>query len=99
MKMNITLTQIMEKLNKIEEMLSIQSEKPLSLEEASVYLHVSKSYMYKLTHRRQIPCFKPNGKKVYFKKSDLESWLFRIRQATDEELDAEAEARLKQMKH
>ncbi len=84
--------QIMNKLNKIEELLSNQPDRPLSISEACAYLHLSKSYLYKLTCTRQIPFYKPNGKIIVFKKSDLEAWIFRYRQSTDEELDAEADA-------
>lgn len=38
-------------------------------------LNSYKSYLYKLTHRRLIPCFKPLGKKLFFKRQDLEVFL------------------------
>ena len=59
--------------------------------EACKYLDYSKSYLYKLTHSRQIPHYKPNGKKLYFKKTDLEEWLLRNRVKTDVELQQQAE--------
>ena len=34
----------------------------LTLEEVAKYTNYSKSYIYKLTSRREIPCYKPNGK-------------------------------------
>lgn len=47
----------------------------LNSNEASLYLDVSKSYMYRLTMDKAIPFYKPNGKKMYFKKIDLDNWL------------------------
>lgn len=47
----------------------------LTLEEASSFLGVKKSQLYKMTHTFAIPFFKPNGKMVYFDKSDLLEWL------------------------
>jgi len=67
-----------------------QEDKPLSLSEAAEYLDVSKSHLYKLTHKNQITFFKPNGKKIYFKKSDLNKYLFRNRKASEMELDQRA---------
>ena len=32
----------------------------LTLEEVAKYTNYSKSYIYKLTSRREIPCYKPN---------------------------------------
>lgn len=63
----------------------------LTFNEASRLLDLSKSYLYKLTHSRQIPHYKPNGKKIYFKRSDLENWLFRNRVSTADELEHQAE--------
>jgi len=67
-----------------------QAEKPLSFSEAAEYLNVSKSHLYKLTSTNRIAHYKPNGKKIYFKKSDLNNYLFRNRKASDQELDQRA---------
>lgn len=47
----------------------------LSFKEALGYLDVSKSFLYKQTSQRAIRYFKPNGGKIYFKKTDLDSWM------------------------
>ncbi len=76
-----------QKLNaNIEQMLN-RDEKPLTLPEASEYLGVSKSHLYKLTYQNLIVHFKPNGKKIYFKKSDLDKYIFRNRKADQNELE------------
>ena len=62
---------ILVKLTKIENLLKGQTEKPLPLEEAARYLDVSKSHLYKLTSSHKIPHYKPQGKRVYFAKSEL----------------------------
>lgn len=46
----------------------------LTLEEACEYLHLSKSTVYKLTMNRKIKHSKP-GKRLYFKKCDLDAYL------------------------
>ena len=58
--------------------------------DACQFLDYSKSYLYKLTHSRQITHFKPNGKKLYFKRSDLEAYLLRNRVRTADEIEQEA---------
>jgi len=47
----------------------------LSFKEALIYLDVSESFLYKLTHKKTIDFTKPNGGKIYFKKSDLDNWM------------------------
>ena len=47
----------------------------LSFKESLLYLDVSDSLLYKLTSNRAITYFKPNGGKLYFKKSDLDNWM------------------------
>ena len=59
-------------------------EKPLTLKDACKYLQCSASYLYKLTHKRQIPAYKPSGKKLYFKIADLNKWAFRNPITSDE---------------
>jgi excisionase family DNA binding protein len=47
----------------------------LTLNEACAYTSISKSYMYKLTSLNKVPHYNPFGKKLYFNKDELESWL------------------------
>ena len=47
----------------------------LTLNEASEYTGLSKATMYGYTHRNQIPYSKPGGNRIFFLKSDIDSWL------------------------
>lgn len=49
----------------------------LTTAEASAYLGLSESYIYKLTSTKQIPHYKPNGKLVYFNRKELCEWAMR----------------------
>ena len=60
-----------------------QNERPLTFQEATEYLDISKSYLYKLTSTAKIPHYKPNNKKIYFTKSDLQNFLLRNRVASE----------------
>ena len=57
--------------------LSIAVKTILSAEEASEFLGIKPSYLYKLTSDKKIRFFKPQGKLIYFKKEDLEAFLLR----------------------
>lgn len=58
----------------------------LTSEEAARYMGISKSYLYKLTMKGEIPHFKPMGKMCYFNRAELEQWLQSNRVATTAEL-------------
>ena len=64
----------------------------LTSDEAAKYMGVSKSYLYKLTMRQQIPHFKPMGKMCYFNRLELEKWLQSNRVATATEISDRATA-------
>lgn len=80
---------ILQRLNSIENHFN-QDEKPLTLIEASNYLNISKSFLYKLTHLKKITHFKPNGKKIYFQRADLNKWLFRNKRESESEIEQKA---------
>jgi excisionase family DNA binding protein len=53
------------------------NERPIPFREACRYLDLAPSFVYKLTHRKEIPCYKPFGKKLYFMKSELNAFILR----------------------
>ena len=84
---------IIEKLDNIEKMLSEQNllkKEVLNFSEACKYLDISESHLYKLTSRKQVPHFCPQGKKLYFNRLELDRWLQTNRKNTAEEVDREA---------
>lgn len=64
----------------------------LTSDEAAKYMGVSKSYLYKLTMRQQIPHYKPMGKMCYFNRLELEQWLQNNRVSTSAEISQQAQA-------
>ena len=56
----------------------------------ATYTGLSKSYLYKLTSTGGIPCYKPQGKMVYFNKIEIDGWLLQNRKATNKELEDKA---------
>lgn len=66
----------------------------LTSEEAARYMGISKSYLYKLTMRREIPYYKPLGKMCYFNRVELEQWLQSVRCATETEINEKVNKKL-----
>lgn len=84
---------ILSKLKNIELMLQQQTvlqKDVFNLNEACTYLDMSASHLYKLTSQKQIPHFCPQGKKLYFRREELDAWLLRNRQETTDEIETKA---------
>lgn len=62
----------------------------LNFAEAAKYLELSHSHLYKLTSAGNIPFYKPNGKKLYFNRAELDEWLLRNRNNTQDEIEQQA---------
>ncbi len=85
---------IIEKLNSIQQMLTEQNllkKEVLSFNEAAIYLELSHSHLYKLTSNGTLPFYKPNGKKIYFRRDELDQWLLSAKQLSIAEIHAKAE--------
>ena len=85
---------IIDKLDSISRMLREQNllkKEVLTFSEAADYLSVSSSHLYKLTSGNIIPFYKPNNKKIFFKRSELDAWLTSKRIEPNDEIDAEAD--------
>src|SRR4051794_38126424 len=70
--------EILKKLSDIQAMLveqGILKKDVLTFEEAVIFLSISSSYLYKLTSSGAIKHYKPHGKKIYFKRVELQDWL------------------------
>lgn len=84
---------IIQKLDSIEKMLTEQNllqKEVLTFNEASIYLEVSHSHLYKMTSTGVVPCYKPNGKKIYFNRKELDEWLMSNKQCSREEIEQQA---------
>lgn len=89
----LILDKLSEIANKLDEQNLLQKT-VLNFNEACSYLDVSQSHLYKLTSTRQIPHFCPQGKKLYFNRTELDVWLQRNRQSTNEEIEQEVTEKL-----
>ncbi len=89
---------IQNELKEIKELLikqTIQQKEILTVEEASEFLGLSTSRLYKMTSNKEIPHYKPGGKKIYLNRQELEQWILNSRVASTYDLDDEMENYLK----
>ena len=72
--------------NKVESSIATEI---FNLNQAAEYVNLSKSAVYKKNSGRSIPHFK-RGKKLYFKRSELDDWLTELRIATNSDIEKQA---------
>ena len=77
------------RLRNIETLL-LSQKVVLNFDDVAAYTGLSKSYLYKLSCSGGIPCYKPQGKHIYFNKLEIDQWLLQNRKATTSELDSQA---------
>ena len=78
------------RVEELEQMLFL-TKNVLSIDEASKFLNLSKSYLYKLTSGNLIPHYKPQGKMLFFERADLEAWLRQNPIKTQAQIEQEAQ--------
>lgn len=78
---------ILKKLKEIELKIVFTGKELLNLDEACLYMGISRSYMYKLTSSNQLTYYKPNGKVLFFDKKDLINWMTRNKIKSKDELN------------
>ena len=61
----------------------------LTLKEAASEFNLSTSFLYQLTSQRKLAFYKPSGKLIYFKRSEIEQWIATSRVKTLVEIQSE----------
>lgn len=93
MEENSILSEIRELISQKFDELKIAQKSFLTVDELASYIGCKVSYIYKLTHNREIPHYKPGGKMIYFNKAEIDEWILSQRVATADEIHAEAHRR------
>jgi excisionase family DNA binding protein len=81
---------IIEQLNRIERYSIIAAKTMITIDEAAIVTGLSKSWLYKATCNHTIPHYKPNGKTIYFDRTELDSWMKQNRISTSQEAELAA---------
>jgi excisionase family DNA binding protein len=87
------MDEIIKKLTSIEQRIIEQNllqKEIMNFSEACLYLDLSSSHLYKLTSANAIPCYCPQGKKLYFRRAELDLWLTSHRNDSTSEVEQQA---------
>ena len=79
-------------IQELAEKVTLSQKAVLTTQEASAYLGISPSTLYKLTCAKDIPHYKPKGKLNFFDRAEIEAWALRNRIATNDEISDKAKA-------
>lgn len=71
----------------------------MTVEEMADYLGLSKSAIYKITGKKEIPYYNPGGKKIYFKRTEVNTWIESGRVASDSEVLEDFDKRIYNSNH
>ncbi|MDM1377745.1 helix-turn-helix transcriptional regulator [Myroides marinus] len=85
-----TIKLILEKLDYLEQLIISNNKEILSVEELEKYTGFKKSYIYHLVHFSKIPYSKPNGKYLFFQKSEIDQWLLKNKSLSDDQIQEKA---------
>lgn len=55
--------------------MDLTTKNVLNFQETVEYTGIKPSYLYKLTAEKIVPCYKPTGKLLYFRREELEDFL------------------------
>lgn len=86
-------TTVLERLQTLEGKISelaLSQRDVLTFQQACRYTDLSPSHLYKLTSQCRIPHSKPQGKRLYFDRKELDRWLLQNRVMTQDEIEEEA---------
>lgn len=88
---------ILERLDRIEKAIQnlnsindkTSDDQPMDIFEVADYIKVAKSTIYGLTNKKSIPYYKI-GKKLYFKKAEIDEWILSKRINTKDDIENKA---------
>jgi excisionase family DNA binding protein len=90
--METTIPQEIQNLKSQAKTLNLSTREIFNVDEATAFLQLSRSCLYKKTCKKQIPYYKPPGcKRIYFQKKELEEWLLSNKVKTVAELENNTE--------
>ena len=68
------IEELRKRIEAVEDILD-NAKEVLTVEEASRFMDIARSSLYKMTSDRSIPFYRPNGKMIYFEKADILAWI------------------------
>lgn len=89
----VTIESVHQEITDLKSILSkvfSATKEVLDFEECASHINQSRSHLYKLTSQGLIPHYKPSGKKLYFKRSELDEWVLKNKVYSADELEEKA---------
>lgn len=66
---------VLKQLAEIRNFSLLAAKNVLDIDDVVLLTGLSKGYIYKLTCKKEIPYYKPNGKLIYFDRQEVEKWM------------------------
>lgn len=82
--------EIKQQLDRIEQYAMIAAKTMLNIKEASFILGMTEQSIRTKARNNELPCYKPNVNRLYFKKDELEAWMMQNRSKGKAEIESEA---------
>ena len=95
-QMTKLIADLQKRVETLEDMLEAGKE-VLTVEEAAKFMGMARSSLYKMTSDQTIPFYRPNGKMIFFEKTDLLSWIRKNRVSSREEIEEEARRHMQKL--
>lgn len=83
------LKRLSQKLSQLEQLTLLSVKEMLTIDDVSLLTGYSRNYLRVLVHKREIPFFKPDGRKLFFSKAEVNNWLAQNHTPAQSDLDAE----------
>ena len=90
------IADLQKRVETLEDMLEAGKE-VLTVEEAAKFMGMARSSLYKMTSDQTTPFYRPNGKMIFFEKSDILSWIRKNRVSSREEIEEEARLHMQKL--
>lgn len=84
--------EIKQQLDRIESYAMIAAKSVLNIREAAFILGMTERSIREKVRNHEIPAYKPNVNRLYFRKTELESWMLQNRSKSMAEIQSEATA-------
>lgn len=84
------MEEIIKILKDIKQNTLLAAKNVLTIDDVSLLTGISKSALYKMTSKKQIPHYKPNSKLLFFDRKEIEDWEKQNRVYTQQETEQKA---------
>lgn len=69
------MSQVLSRLDDNEEKIRLGNADTYTTEELAKVLGISKAEIYKMTAKNEIPCHRPTGRRLIFKRKEINRWV------------------------